>query len=244
MRQSHAINPRSIGPHVALPRLLHLRRVMGGKAFAKRLMGCAFPVGDNGTLATCRHCTDSIEQDEILVVQHPTETICHRVESTSPHPRLDISFITISAKTPLWPSPILQELLLTVPVFAYGFYDHTIEQGELIAIPQAYSGTITATPRRSDSTLATLLPFYQVSFPTFPGFSGSPLYAEVSGSYALAGMLFGNRSSKVVERQLDEYDDGKTRIIEKSVRIWECGIAHTCETLQKAASDLKKSIWP
>lgn len=215
----------------------------GKKAFAKRLMGCAFPVCESGILVTCRHCTENISEEELLVVQHPTETTCHRVESISSHPTLDVSFITISAKTPLWPSPILPELLLTVPVFAYGFYDHTIEEGNIFAIPQVYSGTITATPRRNDSKLGTLLPFYQVSFPTFPGFSGSPLYAEIPGGIALAGMLFGNRSSKVVERQLDEYDDGKTRIVEKSVRIWECGVAHTCETLRIASSELKKSIW-
>jgi hypothetical protein len=162
---------------------------------------------------------------------------------TTPHPKNDISFVDVSANTPLWPSPIREELLLTVPVFAYGFYDHTIENGNLITIPQAYSGTITATPRRNDSKLATDLPFYQVSFPTFPGFSGSPLYAEVSGGHALAGMLFGNRSSKVVERQIEEYEDGKKKFRETSVRIWECGVAHTCETISKAASELGKRVW-
>ena len=210
---------------------------------AKRSMGCAFPANGDGLLLTCAHVVRDIADDEMLVVQHPTENHCYRLESVVIHQKLDIAILTIAAKTPFWAQPIVAELPLAVNVFAYGYYDALIENNTVNIIPQVYSGTLTATPRRNDSGLATAMPFYQISFPTFPGFSGSPLYADVQGGSVLCGMLFGNRSSKVVERVLDEYQDGKTHIIEKSVRIWESGVAHTCHTLKEAAKELGKDLW-
>lgn len=214
----------------------------GGKARVKRFLGCAFACSSDGLLATCNHVVNDIAQDELLVVQHPTENLCYQPTIIGQHGKFDIAFLKLAIKTPHWPAPIMDELYLMTVVDSIGYYDTCIENYNLEIIAQAFSGTITATPRKSFG-LQTGLPFYQISFPALPGFSGSPLYADWKGGSVLCGMIFENRSSKVVVRTIDEYKDDKMHFIEKSVREWESGVAHTTKTIQEAASDLGISIW-
>ncbi|MDP2241731.1 MAG: serine protease [Burkholderiales bacterium] len=214
----------------------------GGEAKVKRFLGCAFPCASTGVLATCNHVINEIFEDEMLVVWHLTETVCYKANILAQHNKFDIAFLKIEAKTPLWAFPILDELPLGTIVDSYGYYDTCIENQILEIIPQMFTGTITATPTKNFG-LQTGLPFYQISFPALPGFSGSPLYADYEKGSALCGMIFENRSSKIVVRTIEEYKDGKTHFIEKSVREWESGVAHTTKTINSAAEDFGIKIW-
>ena len=215
----------------------------GGVARAIRFLGCCFPCSGDGTLATCNHVIQDIDATELLVVQHPTESVCYKATIIGKHSKFDIAFLKIDAKTPYWPTPVLEELHLASSIWAYGYYDAVLENGKIDVIPQVFTGSITATPRR-DFGLLTGLPFYQISFPALPGFSGSPLFVDSQSDGAfLCGMIFENRSSKVVVRTIDEYKDSKMHFIEKSVREWESGVAHTTMCIKQAADDLLIKIW-
>lgn len=218
------------------------QRSWGEEPKAMRFLGCAFPCSGNGILLTCNHVVQEIRDDEILVVQHPAEPNSYKAAVLGQHGKFDIAFLKIAANTPYWPTPILNELSLASGIWAYGYYDSLIDNGKVEVIPQVYTGTITATPRR-DFGVPTDLPFYQISFPALPGFSGSPLYFDAEHGALLCGMLFENRSSKVVVRTIDEYRDDKMHFVERSVREWEMGIAHTTMCIKQAATDLQIKIW-
>ena len=180
----------------------------------------------------------------MIVVQHPLESICHKVSTPILHRKHDFALIKIDAKTPHWPAPIRDELMLATDFFAYGYYDNQIEKGDLVIIPQVYAGIITATPRRFKMPLATALPFYQLDFPALVGFSGTALFAKVDHeNHALAGMIFGNVSSEVVERFITESVDLDSKVIEKTSRIWESGVAHTAMAMAEFSKEMGCKIW-
>lgn len=212
------------------------------KSYAKSFLGCAFSCSPDGHLATCSHVVQEINEDHVLVVQHLTEGRCHKAEVLAHHSKYDVAFLKIEAKTPNWPSPILEEQLLASTVWAYGLYDSIIEEGSITCIPQVFSGTITATPRRLYG-LATDAPFYQVSFPSLPGFSGSPLYVDLKHGSAVCGMMFQNRTTEIVLRDVMEYKDEKIHFSEKRLRGWDAGVAHTSSCILRAATELKIPIW-
>lgn len=217
---------------------------LGSNAYALRLLGCAFPVQRGGVLATCNHLLNNLNtKKEALVVQHPTESICHHVKVVDRHPKHDFAVLHIEATINSVPTAIRGELPLAVSSFAYGYYDCTIEDGKLTIIPQVFSGTITATPTKFKLKLQTVFPFYQLSFPCLPGFSGSPLYSDIQQGYALSGMVFGNERSEIIERVVTEYDDGSGRVIEKVGRVFESGVAHTCDAIRGFCDDLNVKIW-
>jgi len=217
----------------------------GGKAYALRHLGCGFPVHPGGLLATCAHVVADVNSDkEMLVAQHPTEGVCHLIKKVTSHARGDFAVLELDCRFNVVPTAILGTLPLGVQSFSYGYYDYFIDNGEFNIIPQVYTGTITATPTRFKLPLQTKLPFYQLSFPCLPGFSGSPLYSQINDGHALSGMMFGNESSQITERYVSETDIDGSRVIEKSVRIFESGAAHTCDALKHYAKDLGFDLWP
>ena len=213
----------------------------GGKAKAIQFLGCGFPLNAQGIIATCKHVIEPVA-DGMIVIQHPTETNCHIVEDKLIHPDYDFSILKTKLSTPNWIHPEESELLLAASVWACGYYDHEKIGDQYCVIPQVFTGTVTSSPRK-DIGLPTLLPFYQVSFPALRGFSGSPLVYDGPDGGKLGGMLFGNRSSKVIERYVDYIDENGKNIIEKSERIFESGVAHTNESIRKYSDDLGIEIW-
>ncbi len=163
----------------------------GGKAIFKSFYGCAFPVSRNGVFCTCKHVIpEHIPDDEILVVQHPLDTKCHKVQKIQSDKVLDIAMFSVAVEVlylPLHNS----ELPLGTDVFAMGYYDWTKNGQNLVIVPQLHKGHITATPRIDVGTCLLPNPWYQLSFPVLPGFSGSPLYMHSDNAYGfeIVGMV-------------------------------------------------------
>ncbi|MCM2307992.1 MAG: serine protease [Sulfuritalea sp.] len=168
----------------------------GSKAALRKFYGCAFPIDADGHFATCRHVLPrEIDANEILVAGHLTLDKCFKVEEIRRHHGWDFAIFHCDTPTQ-FPYLWVPELNLGDDVFAYGYHDWFLQDKELHIVPQLHKGHVTATPRIAVGTCAVPLPWYQLSFPTPPGFSGSPIYHEVGDGCFAAGMIVESISSE------------------------------------------------
>ncbi len=168
----------------------------GSKASVKRFYGCAFPIDAEGHFVTCRHVIPrEVKADEILVAGHLTQDKCFKLEDVQNHPRWDFAIFRCNTPT-LFPYLWVPELNLGDDVFAYGYHDWSFHDKELHIVPQLHKGHVIATPRIDVGICPVPLPWYQLSFPTPPGFSGSQIYHEVGDGCFAAGMIVESISSE------------------------------------------------
>jgi hypothetical protein len=170
----------------------------GGTAKLKEFYGCAFPIRQKGAFCMCSHVLPTtVSDDEILVIQHPTDSKCHKIISAQRHRKYDMAIFFTDLSVPYCLMHEGDELLLGEDVSAYGYYDWRRDGTNLLITPQFHKGYITATPRIGDGLSQLPLPWYQLSFPVPNGFSGSPLYHQIDNEgLKIVGMV---NESKVTE---------------------------------------------
>jgi len=207
------------------------------QVIGKRFLGCGFSINSRGWLATCRHLFDGMSVDEEFVVGHGTTIQCYIPQDIRLHPSLDIALVRIDL--PRVPIPAFKRpLSMGEHAAAFGLTFSKKAGVMLHASPKFLAGHVSCTVSVNDSGHLTNLPFYELSFPAISGFSGCAVLHLEDGFYTLAGMIFGNVRSEIIESSKSEVVDGNLHFSERVSRIWEGAAAHTIATLLSSFKDL------
>lgn len=203
----------------------------------RRYLGCGFSINTHGWVATCRHLFEGMSPEEELVVGHGTMTQAFFPQEVRQHPSLDIALVRIDL--PWHPIPAFKRpLLMGEHAAAFGLNFTKKESVKLHANPKFLAGHVSCTVSVNDSGYLTNLPFYELSFPALSGFSGCAVLHLEDGFYFLAGMVFGNVRSEIIESSKTEVVDGDKHFSERVSRIWEGAATHTITTLFSSFKDL------
>ncbi len=217
------------------------RKSAADQVVGKRYLGCGFSVNSRGWLATCRHLFDGMSPDEEFVVGHGTTNQCFFPQDVRLHPSLDIAMVRIDqpwATIPAFKRP----LMMGEHAAAFGLTFSKKAGAMLHVNPKFLAGHVSCTVSVNDSGYLTNLPFYELSFPALSGFSGCAILHLEDGYYTLAGMIFGNVRSEIIESSKSEVVDGNLHFSERVSRIWEGAAAHTIATLLTSFKDLSIDV--
>ena len=192
-------------------------------------IGSAFTAAPDGGLLTCRHVVDIElkEGEQIAVLDNelgrlvPISSIFFPSDSS-----IDLAFLPNALQRhkpeffPILSSPILK---IGEDVYSFGFF---AIGGSLIDIEQGYfSGKIVNFFKLGGSSYSFMLPF-----PIIEGMSGSPVLTYHNGP-KVVGLVYGNRSSRILASEIFEYKDTQKEFKETIHRIVEFGVAYHCATL-------------
>lgn len=209
------------------------------KGGAMKFLGSAFPVTPSGSLLTCRHVAEAAEIGELAVHHNLTGWKIHVAEvRTSGQKNLDLAYLPNSlGKAPTSFIPILppRAVLVGTPIYSYGFFkpagaDQEVEQG-------FFSGRVVNLLKVPDSDQFWTL---TLPYPIIEGMSGSAVITDVNGP-KLAGLAYGNQSSRILASEVLEYEDEKMKVREEIHRIVEFGRAYHCDTVLRFLKEVGAS---
>ena len=196
----------------------------------RRFLGTAFPITPNGGLLTCRHVVDvPIKDKETLAVfdNEANQLVPISDFKVPTHPQFDVAFIPNALqreKSEFF--PLLRPPLITMGenVYSFGYYlsGKNLHMGY-------FKGNIVnflnsdRTPGYSSMSL---------SYAVIEGLSGSPVLTYHNGP-KLVGMCWGNIQTRIVAREVMEFEDEKEKFRETINRIVELGQAHHVDALIK-----------
>jgi hypothetical protein len=181
----------------------------------RRYSGCAFFVGDENILVTCRHV---IEDNSLPYVQDPNGH-SHRILNPLYHQVLDLAVAHVPGINPGRLSPLTCRLTLGADLSAFAYLDHNMD-GQFAILPTIAKGYITELPRTVDECDRGCGK-YAVSFPSLSGFSGAPL--TMFDQPYFAGILFGNHQIDITVFSNEEINDDGKVWKERLVRVIDQG---------------------
>lgn len=76
-----------------------------------------------------------------------------------------------------------------------------------------------------------------MSFPSYKGFSGSPLIIE--NTLELVGMLYNNHEIQILQHSILDYQNENSILYEKLCKVMEFGLAHTAEDIKIFMNEIK-----
>jgi hypothetical protein len=206
----------------------------GGRQI-RRFLGTAFPITPNGGLLTCRHVVDvPIKDNETLAVFDNEENRLMPISDfkVPAQPKFDIAFIPNALqreKSEFF--PLLSPRLITMgeDVYSFGYYlsENNLHTG-------CFKGHI-VNCLNSDRTPGSFS--ISLSYAVIEGLSGSPVLTYHNGP-KLVGMCWGNIQTRIVAREVMEFEDEKEKFRETINRIVELGQAHHAEGLIKFLQEI------
>ena len=194
----------------------------------RRFLGTAFPITPNGGLLTCRHVVDvSIKDNETLAVfDNEANRLVPISDFKVPtHPDFDVAFIpnALQREKPEF-FPLLSPHLITMgeDIYSFGYYLSGIN------LHMGYFTGNIVNFLKSDRTPASVS--MSLSYAVIEGLSGSPVLTYHNGP-KLVGMCWGNIQTRIVAREVMEFEDEKEKFRETINRIVELGQAHHARAL-------------
>ena len=202
----------------------------------RRFLGTAFPITPDGGLLTCRHVVEvPIKDDETLAVfDNETKQLVPISDFKVPtHPRFDVAFIPNALqreKSEFFPLLNPHLILIGEDVYSCGYYlsGNNLHMGY-------FKGNIVnflnsdRTPGSSSISL---------SYAVIEGLSGSPVLTYHNGP-KLVGMCWGNIQTRIVAREVMEFEDEKEKFRETINRIVELGQAHHARALIQFLTEIQ-----
>ena len=205
-----------------------------------RFAGSSFYIDSFGTIATCSHIIESLQENEFLIAKELSIGAFFEVKNLRCHPKFDFALGQIDVTKSKFFKPANKELILGDDVGAIGFTasgkigkDVHVETRML----RGYISRISEKPTAHIKGKST----FEVSFPSLAGFSGAPVTTH-EGSF-LAGMLFNNIESSIEVFSYSEIKDNDKKYSEKIHRIIEFGAVHPLEDIKTFLSDLKTTAF-
>lgn len=201
-----------------------------------RYAGIGFFIDANGLFITCKHVTDSVSAEEVLVATCLTTGKAGLVHGLKTHPKYDFAaaFFRDHPAPKVFP---LQTNGLTIglDVQAFGFATEGRQGSDVRIVPRLFKGHVV---RLSDTSSAPgSRSTVELSFPSFKGFSGAPI-TTVSSVPRLAGMLFSNLESSIEVYSYSEVKTSSWIESERIHRLVELGIAHSVDDIVCFLRDL------
>ena len=185
-----------------------------------RFVGTSFFVQSPRTLVSCRHVLESSTKGQDLYVHHFMTTSWHRISDVWLHPRADIAVASVHDFGAKVMTPFSGPLSLGGDVSAFAYMEDSVD-GTFALLPSVAKGYIVNQPAGLDRLTAGL-GTYTLSFPSLPGFSGSPV--EIFDTSHFVGMLFNNKQTEVTVSSYEERQDGGSTWKERVVRLQEYGV--------------------
>lgn len=194
-------------------------------------LGSAFPITPNGGLLTCRHVVDiSIPPGDSLAV-FDTETgrfVAIPTVIFLRNTQVDIAFVPNALqRTKAEFFPVLSPSSLHVGERVYSFGYFTIGRGSNSVEHGYFAGSIVNffEHERSPAEASFTLPYAVLE-----GMSGSPVLTYHNGP-KVVGIARGNRTSRILAREILQYKDQHIEYQETVNRIVEFGVAHHCAAI-------------
>ncbi len=212
------------------------KRTARNQGDIERFAGSAFYINSHGTIATCSHIVESLQEDEFLIAKELRTGTFLEIKNICRHEKYDFAVGQVDVSNNLFFKPVMDELLIGDDVGAVGFtvygkigkdvrVDTRMLRGYISRISNQCQGNM-----RGKST-------FEVSFPSLTGFSGTPITTH-NGSF-LAGMLYNNVESSIEVFSFSEVNENGEKYSEKIHRIIEFGAAHSINDIKSFLADLK-----
>jgi len=169
-------------------------------AETRRFIGSGFFVRSPETIISCRHVLEKPSAQEISFrTYHFKSNSWHEISDIWLHPKMDIAIGTtkeFGAK--VW-RPFTGTLTLGGDVSVFSYLEDDLG-GRVAILPSTSKGYIVNQPVGLNAMVG--MGVYTLSFPSLPGFSGSPV--EVFDSSCFVGMLFNNRQTDITVFSFEE----------------------------------------
>ena len=201
----------------------------------ERFAGSAFYINNHGTIATCAHIIESLNEDEFLIVKELRTGTFLEVTDIVCHEKFDFAVGQIDVRGNNFFKPAMEELLIGDDVDAVGFtfYGKTEKNVRInTRMLRGYISRISNEPQEMMRGKST----FEVSFPSLSGFSGSPVTTH-KGSF-LAGMLYNNIESSIEVFSFSETNSDGKKCTEKVHRVIEFGAIHPFYDIQSFLADI------
>jgi len=202
-----------------------------------RYVGVSYHFNDQGDIATCAHIVNSLQEGETLMaVEMHGASLTYPVDNLQCHPKHDFAIGNVRRRdyrvVPISDQP---EVFIGSDVMAYGFTTAGLIEERQVTMPRLFKGHIVRT--HPTPTLPVARSTCEVSFPSYSGFSGTPLLFDHRKT-CIAGMLYGNYESTITLHKHTEVDDAGSKYSEEIHRVVELGAAHTAPDIRAFLDDM------
>ena len=200
-------------------------------------VGSCFLLNKNGLIATCAHIVEKVSKDRRLFLSDISAGKCFRLENIKLHSFADFAVGFVNQSFDDFLKPYTGSCLgkLGHDVMNFG-YTYAAIKGTNVAFDTRISkGYISRMNNERDTTLR-CYGICELSFPSFPGCSGSPIVSPLNAE--VLGMLYFNLESSIETFSFSEYNEKGELEREKVCRIVEFGLMHTIDDIKTFLKDM------
>lgn len=201
-----------------------------------RFIGTGFFLDKVGTVATCKHVTQNIRENEFLLGKTLNDGRIHFLEKAKEHPTKDFAL----SKIPNYPTKYITHfkgnILTGLNIQTSGFTANGKNGKNLAVDLRFFKGYIVRTakqPIRNDA-----YSLCETSFPIHKGFSGAPIISSDHGGF-LVGMAYGNIESSILTHELVEIEKDGKFFKERIIKIIELGLIHTIDDIRYFLNEME-----